>query len=78
MKKLINEIKKHITETNKYLAEDLINEIIKKSINNIEDLITLENNHFKIGNKSEWSFINGVPVKAFLYSQSVISNIALV
>ena len=50
MKKLINEIKKHITETNKYLAEDLINEIIKKSINNIEDLITLENNHFKIGN----------------------------
>ena len=51
MKKLINEIKKHITESNKYLAEDLINEIIKKSINNIEDLITLENNHFKIGNK---------------------------
>ena len=51
MKKLINEIKKHITETNKYLAEDLINEIIKKSINNIEDLITLENNHFKIGYK---------------------------
>ncbi|MGN1370684.1 MAG: hypothetical protein ACI4XM_00175 [Candidatus Coprovivens sp.] len=51
MKKLINEIKKHITENNKYLAEDLINEIIKKSINNIEELITLENNHFKIENK---------------------------
>lgn len=51
MEELISEIKKHITETNKYLAEDLINEIIKKSINNIEDLIILENNHFKIGNK---------------------------
>ena len=51
MEELISEIKKHITENNKYLAEDLINEIIKKSINNIEDLIILENNHFKIGNK---------------------------
>lgn len=51
MKELIENIKKHLTESNSNIIENLINIIIDNSLNSIESLINLENTIFTIKGK---------------------------